>query len=169
MIGVATLGEPQTITGGVPVIERSEAPVVFSHNASATLWKSRRTRDDADFQACAAKGGLVCVTAVPNSLSDDPHQDINCVLDHYDHLIKLVANHFGIGTATLIGDHVSVTTNIFHRGPAPTPPAPYVDGLESPADGKNLIRGFIARGHSDETIRKVAGENALALMRRVLT
>jgi membrane dipeptidase len=150
-------------------IERSEAPVVFSHNASATLWKTRRTRDDADFQACAAKGGLVCVTAVPNSLSDDPKQDINCVLDHYDHLIKLVgADHVGIGTDTLIGDHVAVTTNIFHRGPAPVPPAPYIDGLESPADGKNLIRGFIARGHSDETIRKVAGENALALMRRVL-
>jgi membrane dipeptidase len=151
-------------------IERSEAPVVFSHNASATLWQTRRTRKDADFEACAAKGGLVCVTAVPNSLSDDPKQDINCVLDHYDHLIKLLGpDHVGIGTDSLIGDHVAVTTNIFHRGPAPIPPAPYINGLESPADGKNLIRGFIARGHSDETIRKVAGENALALMRRVLT
>jgi membrane dipeptidase len=158
---------PQT---ALEAIERSHAPVVFSHNASATLWKTRRTRDDADFEACVAKGGLVCVTAVPNSLSDDPKQDINCVLDHYDHFIKLLGpDHVGIGTDTLIGDHVNVTTNIFHRGPAPVPPAPYIDGLESPADGKNLIRGFIARGHSDETIRKVAGENALDLMRRVLT
>ena len=30
-------------------------------------------------------------------------------------------------------------------GPAP---APYLNGLESPADGKNIIRGLIARGYS---------------------
>jgi membrane dipeptidase len=167
MIVDVSHASPQT---ALEAIELSETPTVFSHNASASLWKSRRTRSDSDFEACVAKGGLVCVTAVPNSMSDDPKQDINCVLDHYDHFIKLLGpDHVGIGTDTLIGDHVSVTTNIFHRGPAPTPPAPYLDGLESPADGKNLIRGFIARGHSDETIRKVAGENALALMRRVLS
>jgi len=42
------------------------------------------------------------------------------------------------------------------------------DGLESPADGYNIVRGLIARGHSDATIRKIAGQNSLNLLRRVI-
>ena len=152
-------------------IELSRVPVVFSHNAAYTIWPTRRTRKDAELLACATKGGLICVTAVPNSLSDDPHQDISCVLDHYDYLVRLVGvDHVGIGTDTLVGDHVG-----FHRlgaarqgGPLPDLPAPYLDGLESPADGKNIIRGLIARGYSDADIAQIAGENALDLMRRTI-
>jgi microsomal dipeptidase-like Zn-dependent dipeptidase len=45
---------------------------------------------------------------------------------------------------------------------------PYLDGLESPADGKNLIRGFILRGYDDAQIKKLAGENALNFLRRTV-
>jgi membrane dipeptidase len=149
-------------------IKRSKAPVMFSHNASGTLWPSPRTRADADYQACAEKGGLVCVLAVPNSLSDDPVHNIGVVLDHYDHFIELLGDdHVAIGSCTTIGDQVGIT--IKYARPDLKPPTPYLDGLESPADGKNIIRGLISRGHSDETIRKVAGENALAFMRRVVS
>jgi microsomal dipeptidase-like Zn-dependent dipeptidase len=47
-------------------------------------------------------------------------------------------------------------------------PAPYLDGLESPADGCNIIRGLIARGYDDTAIRKIAGQNALAFFRRTI-
>jgi membrane dipeptidase len=154
-------------------IEHSRAPVVFSHNAAHAIWPTARTRADEDFLACASKGGLVCVTAVPNSLSNDPHQDINCVLDHYDYLVKLVGvDHVGIGTDTLVGDHVG-----FHKLSAAGPragglprqfPAAYLSGLESPADGKNIIRGLVARGYSDQAITKIGGQNALNLLRRTI-
>jgi membrane dipeptidase len=150
-------------------IEASADPVVFSHNAAYRLRATRRTRKDEELLACAAKGGLICVTAVPNSLSDDPHQDISCVLDHYDYLLQLVGeDHVGIGTDTVVGDHVGFTRALFLPPDAPPPPAPYLDGLESPADGYNIVRGLIARGHSDTTIRKIAGVNALNLLRRVV-
>jgi microsomal dipeptidase-like Zn-dependent dipeptidase len=48
-------------------------------------------------------------------------------------------------------------------------PAPYLNGLESPADGANIIRGLIRRGHSDEGIKKIMGGNALDFFRRVLS
>src|SRR5262249_56104804 len=115
------------------------------------------TRRAEGFRACAEKGGLVGTTGVPNSLSNDPHQNINSVLDHYDYLVKLVGvEHVGIGTDTLVGDHVG-----FHKlgarrrsigGLPKEVPAAYLDGLESPADGKKLIPGLIARGHSDHTV-----------------
>ena len=50
-------------------------------------------------------------------------------------------------------------------GPAP---APYLNGLESPADGKNIVRGLIARGYSDEDVGKIAGGNVLAFFRRIV-
>ncbi len=37
-----------------------------------------------------------------------------------------------------------------------------------PPMGKNMIRGLIARGCSDEDVRKIAGGNALGLFRRVM-
>jgi membrane dipeptidase len=150
-------------------IELSAAPVVFSHNAAAAIRPTRRSRSDQELLACAAKGGLCCVTAVPNSLSDDPHQDIDCVLDHYDYFVKLVGvDHVGIGTDTQVGDHVGFHRVLLGRNAPDSLPAPYLDGLESPADGFNIIRGLIARGYDDVSIRKIAGQNALDLIRRTI-
>jgi membrane dipeptidase len=151
-------------------IEHSRAPVVFSHNAAKAIWPTNRTRGDEELLACARRGGVIGVTAVPNSLSDDPQQDITCVLDHYDYLVQLVGeDHVAIGTDTLVGDHVGFHKVAMGRDTAGRQfPAPYLNGLESPADGKNIIRGLIARGYSDEQIRKIAGQNALALLRHVV-
>ena len=149
-------------------IEISRAPTVFSHNASYTLRPNGRTRKDEELLACARNGGLVCITAVPNSLSDDPEQDIECVLDHYDYMVNLVGvDHVGIGTDTTVGDHVGFHRVLLGRTPDMLP-APYLNGLESPADGKNIVRGLIRRGHSDEDVLKIIGGNALDYFRRVM-
>lgn len=154
-------------TTALEAIEASTDPCLFSHNAAYSVWPTARTRHDRELVACAQKGGLVAVTAVPNSLSDRPDQTIECVLDHYDYLIKLVgSDHVAIGTDTVTGDHVGLQLRM---GKKPTQlPSPYLNGLESPADGMNIIRGLIARGHSDREVRQVAGENALALLHRVI-
>ena len=152
-------------------IEASDAPVTFSHDGSYTLashsLQARRLRRDDELQACAAKGGVIGITAVPNRLSNDPEQSIECVLDHYDYMVDLVGiDHVAIGTDTSIGDMVDLSRVMLGRtGPAP---APYLNGLESPSDGKNIIRGLIARGYSDEDVRKIAGANVLAFFRRIM-
>ena len=149
-------------------IEHSRTPILYSHNASYSLRPSWRTRKDEELVACARKGGLIAITAVPNSLSDDPKQNINCVLDHYDYLVKLVGpDHVGVGTDTLVGDHVAFHAKMLGRLMGSLP-APYLDGLESPADGKNLVRGLIARGYTDTDVKKIVGGNALNLFRRVM-
>ncbi|MCI0793963.1 MAG: membrane dipeptidase [Chloroflexi bacterium] len=149
-------------------IHFSQAPVTFSHNAAYTLRPTTRTRNDEELSACAEKGGLIAITAVPNALSDDPEQNIDCVLDHYDYMVKLVGvDHVGIGTDTNIGDHVAFHRVMLGRDPEQLP-APYLDGLESPADGKNIIRGLIRRGYSDDEVKKLAGGNALQFFRRVM-
>lgn len=150
-------------------IHFSQAPLTFSHNAAYTLRPTPRTRKDEELKACAEKGGLIAITAVPNSLSDDPEQDIDCVLDHYDYMVKLVGvDHVGIGTDTNVGDHVAFHRVMLGRDRPGQLPAPYLDGLESPADGKNIIRGLVRRGYSDEDVRKIIGGNAMAFFRRVI-
>jgi microsomal dipeptidase-like Zn-dependent dipeptidase len=73
------------------------------------------------------------VTAVPNSLSDDPHQDISCVLDHYDYLVRrLGVDHVGVGTDTLIGDHVAFHRVMLGRDAPDDLPAAYLNGLGVP-------------------------------------
>jgi membrane dipeptidase len=149
-------------------VKFSKTPVTFSHNASYTLRPTARTRNDEELAACAKEGGLIAITAVPNSLSDDPNQDIGCVLDHYDYMVKLVGvDHVAIGTDTNIGDHVAFHRVMLGRN-ADELPAPYLDGLESPEDGKNIIRGLISRGYSDADVTKLAGGNALQFFRRVM-
>ena len=130
-------------------IEFSRVPVTFSHNAAYALRPNRRTRHDEELTACAENGGLICITAVPNSLSDDPEQDIECVLDHYDYMANLVGvDHVGIGTDTTVGDHVAFHRVVMGRDGPDQLPAPYLNGLESPADGGNITRGLIRRGYS---------------------
>jgi membrane dipeptidase len=150
-------------------IQFSRTPVTFSHNASYTLRPTRRARKDDELEACAEKGGLVAITAVPNSLSDDPEQDIGCVLDMYDYMVRLVGvEHVAIGTDTIIGDHVDFHRKMMGRDAPGQLPAPYLKGLESPADGKNILRGLVSRGYSDEDVKRIAGGNALAFFRRVM-
>jgi membrane dipeptidase len=149
-------------------IHLSRTPVAFSHNAAFSIRPVPRCRKDEELTACAQKGGLIAITAVPNSLSDDPNQNIECVLDHYDYMVKLVGvDHVGIGTDTSVGDHVAFHRVVLGRTPDQLP-APYLDGLESPSDGKNIVRGLIRRGYSDTDIGKIAGGNALAFFRRVM-
>ena len=152
-------------------IEASETPITFSHDGSYTLasdsLQSRRLRKDEELLACAKKGGVIGITAVPNRLSNDPEQSIECVLDHYDYMVKLVGvDHVAIGTDASIGDMVDISRVMLGR--TGTPPAPYLNGLESPADGKNILRGLIGRGYSDEDVRKIAGSNVLSFFRRIM-
>ena len=150
-------------------IEFSQVPVTFSHNAAYTLRPTPRTRKDEELSACASKGGLIAITAVPNSLSDDPEQDIECVLDQYDYMVRLVGvDHVAIGTDTTIGDHVAFHRKFLRRDAPADLPAPYLNGLESPADGNNIVRGLILHGYSDEDIKKIVGGNALSFFRRVM-
>lgn len=151
-------------------IEVSQTPVTFSHDGSYTLGKAsyqaRRLRKDEELVACAQKGGIIGITAVPNRLSNDPEQSIECVLDHYDYMVKLVgADHVAIGTDSSVGDTIGIGRFVMGRDPTP---APYINGLESPADGKNVLRGLISRGYSDGDIKKIAGGNALAFFRRIM-
>ena len=143
-------------------IEFSQAPVAFTHDGSYTLGQQQgggeyaagRLKKDEELVACAQKGGIVGVTVQPSVIrSWGTELSIECLLDHYDYMVKLLGiDHVAIGTDSSIGVRGSGS----------------ISGLESPAEGKNIIRGLITRGYSDADIIKITGGNALAFFRRVM-
>jgi membrane dipeptidase len=144
-------------------IEFSQAPVAFTHDGSYTLGQQQgggeyaagRLRKDEELVACARKGGIVGVTIQPSVIRswEISELSIERLLDHYDYMVKLLGtDHVAIGTDSSIGVKSSGS----------------ISGLESPAEGKNIIRGLITRGYSDADIVKIAGGNALAFFRRVM-
>ena len=143
-------------------IEFSQSPVAFSHDGSYTLGQQQgggeyaagRLRKDEELVACAEKGGIIGVTVQPSVISSwGSELSIERLLDHYDYMVKLLGiDHVAIGTDSSIGVKSSG----------------FVRGVESPAEGKNIIRGLITRGYSDADIIKITGGNALAFFRRVM-
>ena len=143
-------------------IEFSEAPVAFSHDGSYTLglqqgggeYAAGRLRRDEELVACAEKGGIVGVTVQPSVISSwGSTLGIELLLDHYDYMVKLLGiEHVAIGTDSSIGVRSSG----------------FIIGVESPAEGKNIIRGLITRGYTDADIIKITGGNALAFFRKVM-
>ncbi len=144
-------------------IEFSQAPVAFSHDGSYTLGQQQgggeyaagRLRKDEELVACARKGGIVGVTVQPSVIRSWGISELSIerLLDHYDYMVKLLGtDHVAIGTDSSIGVKSSGT----------------ISGLESPAEGTNIIRGLITRGYSDGDIIKITGGNALAFFRRVM-
>jgi len=79
-----------------------------------------------------------------------PKTDVDAVLDHIDHAVKLV----GI-------DHVGIGSDFDGVGDA------LPEGLRSVADYPNLIAGLQARGYSEADIRKILGGNLLRVWRAV--
>jgi membrane dipeptidase len=143
-------------------IEFSQAPVAFSHDGSYTLgqqqgggeYASGRLRRDEELIACAKKGGIIGVTVQPSVINSwGSELSIDRLLDHYDYMVKLLGiDHVAIGTDSSI--------DVRSSG--------FISGVESPAEGKNIIRGLVVRGYSDADIIKITGGNALAFFRRVM-
>ena len=143
-------------------IESSKAPVCFSHDGSYTLGQQQgggeyaagRLRRDEELVACAQKGGVIGVTVQPSVISSwGSELSIERLLDHYDYMVKLLGiGHVAIGTDSSIGERSSG----------------FITGVESIAEGKNIIRGLITRGYSDADIMRITGGNALSFFRRVM-
>jgi len=133
--------------------------------------------DDA-LKAIAASGGLIGVEAAPHTTLTPTHpkHSIESVMEHFEYIANLVGiDHVTFGPDTLFGDHVGLhhayashlSIGSTQQGPT-FEEVPYVKGLENPAECfPNIIRWLVSHDYDREDIRKVAGGNAMRVLKAV--
>jgi len=174
------------------VLRLSRAPVIASHSSCRAVATHPRNMSDDMLRALARNGGVIMINFYPSyidmqanaevrayfgkwreqlqaareRLKDDPaalraarqahyakhpvpQTSFDVLLDHFDHAIRVAGpDHVGIGA-----DWDGV----------PSMPRGMEDVTQLPA----LTLGLLKRGHSDEDVRKVLGENLLRVMAEV--
>lgn len=159
--------------------QASKKPMVASHTACAALQDHYRGKTDAVIKAICDTGGLVGICCIPKFLGGKG--DITALLDHLDYAIKKFgAEHVAIGTDIAYSsrndkaEREKVGKRPDGRAPASAGPRwehlwPEFEFRESLEATQSIAWtnwplftvGLVQRGHSDETIRKVLGENTL--------
>lgn len=180
LIDLSHVGDRSTME----VIEISKEPVSFTHVCPRAItphnpdkgeqfnrFAVRRGRTDEALKACAERGGVIGVTPYfakkqgSSTLTDD-------LLDQVDYVVNLVGvDHVGFGSDLDFRNSVTRAAYI-HRYPdridrtyfTPMDKAWDYGWLEHMS---NFTKGLVARGYSDDEIKKILGLNFLNLFRRV--
>ena len=139
-----------SIQGFRDVAEASRVPFFASHSNCKALASHKRNLEDWQIRAIADSGGVVGVNFCDAFLSDDPSPDMNDVLRHIDHLIRIG----GVECAVLGAD---------------------LDGIASPASGWYTdvlvfepLYGRIAQAYGASVADKVFFGNYLRMFKEVL-
>jgi membrane dipeptidase len=134
-------------------ILHSRQPVLVTHgNCKALVPGQPRCRSDAVIEAVAAKGGVIGITVVRAFVSHDHRPSIEQVLDHFDHVAKLVGvEHVGLGSDVDV-EAAQPTTGRLN---------PFYDivGLDPVARVFQIADGLLRRGWSKAAVRLALGAN----------
>lgn len=152
-------------------IEYSKAPPIFSHsNARALCDHERNIRDD-QIVACARKGGVIGINGISLFLGD-PNTPSSKFADHVEYTIELAGpQHVGIGLDYVFPVGSEDVDEVVRANPHFWPPERGYDvagvTCAHPSQLREVAEILSQRGHTDETIRGVMGENFLRLAEKV--
>ncbi|MDA0221418.1 MAG: membrane dipeptidase [Proteobacteria bacterium] len=149
-------------------MERSAAPVIYSHANARALWDHERNIRDDQIKACAATGGVVGVTGVGRFLGPDG-PTVAHLVEHIDYMVDLIGpDHVGFGMDSVL--HVHKPGGGFTRNRDYWPESQYPDGGSGyvrPEDLPHLTQALLDRGYGEAAIRGILGGNFLRIAEQV--
>ena len=144
----------------------SKQPVLITHSNCRALNPHPRCKTDEAIRKIAATGGVMGITGVRMFVSAKEPTTIDSVLDHYDHVAKLVGvEHLGVGSDIGLDGYDALPEPVRKRLHAGYK-ASYgfrdkddIEGLDHPKRTYDLTEGLIRRGYSDANIEMILGGN----------
>jgi membrane dipeptidase len=152
-------------------IELSKPPIAITHSNCRALNNHPRLKTDEAITKLAAKGGVMGITGVRNFVRDREPTTIENIVDHIDHVAKLVGiEHVGIGSDSDLNGYddmpadqrkelmASYKSSYAFREKLDT------DGFDHPKKVYDLTEALIRRGYGDSNIEAVLGGNFRRLL-----
>ena len=127
-------------------LERSQHPIIGTHNCCRALCDHPRNLHDEQLKALSEKGGVVGITFVPLFVADR-HPTLDRLLDHIEHAIAVA----GI-------DHVGLGSDFDGGG----------DLVRDATLLPQITAGLLARGYDEVALEKFLGLNWLRVFRHVV-
>ena len=153
-------------------IELSDRPCAITHAGCRALYKTKRNKPDNLIRKVAEKGGFFGVFNMSVWLTNKPTADVNTVVDHIDHAVKLAGvEHVGFGSDGPVGSssidprqrvegfRSYVKRNFGLPGAERYPDHVIVEELNSPERLLVLARALERRGYRSGEIEKIIGGN----------
>ena len=152
--------------------EVSKRPVLITHsNCRALVPGHPRVKTDEAIRAMAKSGGVMGITAVRMFVRDREPTTVEHVLDHFDHVAKLVGpEHLGVGSdIDLDGyDDMPAEANrqlrAGYKGSYGFREKIDVEGLDHPKRMFDLAEGLIRRKYTDGQIEGILGGNFVRVL-----
>ena len=146
-------------------MERSSAPVIFSHSNPRALRDHERNIRDDQARACAATGGVVGVNGIGLFLGEDDTRTAT-LADHVEYLLDLIGpDHVGIGLDYFFEpDGDASFQDTLAENEHYWPPDRYPGGAvrcATPSQLRELTAELLARGRREAEVRAVLGGNFL--------
>ncbi len=172
-VDVSHCGDTTTLDA----FQASKKPVLITHaNCRALNPNHPRCKTDEAIKAMAAKGGVMGITEVRMFVSPTEQTGLDAMLDHYDHVRKLV----GV-------EHVGVGSDIDLLGYDAMPPDEYkqlkagykssygfrdkidIDGYTFAKRPFDLAEGLIRRKYGDADVEAILGGNFRRVLKEIWT
>lgn len=170
-IDVSHCGDRTTLDA----FEISKKPVLITHsNCRALVPGHPRLKTDEAIKRVGAAGSVMGITGVRMFVKADEPTTIEHVLDHFDHVRKLIgAQHLGVGSdIDLYGyDAMPPEQNrqlrAGYKGSYGFREKIDVEGLNHPKRMFDLTEGLIRRKYSDNDIRGILGGNFARVLQQI--
>ena len=143
-------------------METSKAPLVASHSSLRSISGHPRNMTDDMIKALADKGGVIQINYSTSFLSNElyeatqknvpaaerPRVSWEKIVEHIDHAVKIAGpTHVGLGS-----DFDGTTVP---------------DGMEDVSKLPKITAALLAKGYSEQDVRKILGLNTLRVLREV--
>jgi membrane dipeptidase len=150
------------------VMEQASVPIIFSHSNASAIFEHPRNIPDDLARRCAATGGVIGLNGL-NIFLGKTGELVDLLATHIEHFIDLVgAEHVGLGLDFVYDNEelngaVAAAEHIWPAGFG------YGPGLRCipPESLPRLTEALLARGHSENAVAGILGENFLRVARRI--